>query len=102
MSHPASDSIVAQRFLATMGEEVTPAQAKRLARLAVETLLAVQLVTVNALDRFERDAKLYHLRGRGIMPQELRERFNNLSRTQIFEAIRKHGKLRRAALRMAG
>lgn len=101
MSHSASDALVAQCFLSTMGKEVTPAQAERLASLAVDTLLAVHLVTTNALERFERDAKLYHLRGRGVMPCDLATRFQ-ISRALVHAIIKQHGRQRRAALRMAG
>jgi hypothetical protein len=77
--------------------DLSDAQADRL----VEVLLKVHLVTPDALARFELQAKIYHLRGRGMRPCELGQRFG-LSRTQIFEKIRAHGKIRREVLKMAG
>lgn len=74
-------------------------EALHLAKLAIETLEAVQVAPVEAVQRFEVEAKIYHLRGQGMRPCDLMIRFA-LKRTAIFEIIRRHGRRRRAALRL--
>ena len=75
---------------------ITEAQAKK----AVEVLMRVEVVSHSAVERFERDAKLYRLRGEGLGCTTLAMRFT-MSRTQVFDAIRSHAKRRRAVLLMA-
>ena len=67
---------------------------------ALEYLLAVQVLTSQRVELFERDAKIYQLRTKGSRPCELGARFA-MSRTRIFEAIRRHIKQRRAGLRLS-
>jgi len=75
---------------------ITPAQARQ----ALEVLQRVEVITHASVERFERDAKLYQLRGSGLGCTILAARFS-MPRECVFRAIREHAKRRRAVLLMA-
>lgn len=62
--------------------------------------VAAGLVPLRALEAWERDAHIYHLRGQRLTVEVIGTRVN-LSRSNVFEAIRRHQKARRAAARVA-
>ena len=80
-------------------QDVGKEKASQLAKLAIETLEAVDVAPMASVQRFETDAKIYHLRGKGLRPCDLSIRFQ-LTRQAIFFAIRRHGQHRREALRL--
>jgi hypothetical protein len=63
-------------------------------------LVAAGLVPVRVLEAWERDAHIYHLRGQRLTVATISVRLS-LHRATVFEAIRRHQKARRAALRVA-
>lgn len=73
------------------------ATAERAAAVVVRVEVAAGVVSQSSLDLWERDARLYHLRGQGIGCTVLGTRFA-MSRAQVFERIKSHAKRRRNAL----
>jgi len=76
------------------------ATATRAADLALTTCVAAGLVAEERLDVWEREARVYHLRGQRLTVEVISARVC-LGRSQVFEAIKRHQKRRRAALRQA-
>lgn len=70
----------------------------RTAARALEALQRVEVLPAAEVERFERDARVYELRGQGLRPSQLVDRFG-ISRGQVFKMIRRHGQRRRAVLR---
>lgn len=72
---------------------------QRLAREVLDVALAAGVVSRSSLDQWERDAQIYHLRSHGLSAAVIGVRIN-LRRSQVFEAVRRHTKRRRAALKL--
>jgi len=86
-----SDCLVAQ------GEDRS--KADRVAAFVMEVLPAAGIVKQTDAEAFERDARVYQLRGSRLTAVVISERVG-LCRSKVFEAIRRHAKARRAVLRM--
>ncbi len=80
--------------LSGMEEDVARATAKTTLML----LHAVGIIHSDLLDRFERDAKIYRLKGEGVRTVDLAIRFS-LSREAVHRMYRRHMRARRAALK---
>lgn len=72
-------------------------QADRAAACALQVLPAAGIVRDTDLAAFERDARVYHLRGARLTAIVISERMG-LCRASIFSAIKRHAKARRAVL----
>ena len=81
-----------------MGRGVEPLLAQALARLALDAAVAAELVPPARAESWEREAQVYSMRGQGVALRDIQEGFC-MSRSQIYSAVRRHGKRRRAALR---
>ena len=79
-----------------MGE----AEATKVVGLIVDRQLACDMMPAEHLDTWERGARAYHLRGQRLTVEVISARVC-LGRSQVFEAIKRHEKRRRAALRQA-
>jgi hypothetical protein len=82
----------------------TPEQAQEIAALATMVCLrcaqAAEITITQHTDAWDRDDKVYHLRGQRVKLVALKERFD-LGKTTVCVAIRRQAKRRRAALRAA-
>lgn len=72
--------------------------ARRFAQAVLVAEVAAELLSVAKLDAWERDARIYHLRGQRVKCVDLASRFT-MNRATVFAAIRRHQARRRAALR---
>lgn len=97
MSHPHARAFLAQ-CLQGMGMDAESSASAADSLIAFE--LAGGLLAQAALDHWERDAHIYHLRSQGLTSTVIGVRVT-LARSKVFEAIRRHTKRRRAALKMA-
>lgn len=75
-------------------------EALRLAEATIGTLVAAEALQAGHVEAWERDARIYELRGQGLAASVIGLRVS-LSRARVFDAVRRHGKRRRAALRAA-
>lgn len=66
----------------------------------IQVLIRVGVISQKSVEMFERDARIYKLRRGGLRPCDLMVRFG-MSRTRLFEAIKRHEKRSREALRMS-
>ena len=71
---------------------------EKAAKLAERTLLRAVGEVQPILERFERDAHIYNLRGQRLTATVIGQRVG-LCRSKVFQAIRRHIDRRRAALR---
>ncbi len=74
--------------------------AARAAELALATCVAAGLVASDRLDVWEREARIYHLRGQRVTAVVVSVRLQ-VSLRSVFEATKRHQKRRRAALKAA-
>lgn len=75
-------------------------QPERAARLALAALVRIEVLPMAEVQRFEGDAKIYHLRGQGLGPAVLAARLG-CSKVHIFRVTRRHLKHLRAVMRHA-
>lgn len=76
------------------------ADADRAAKVAVDTLMKVEVLPEAEVQRFELDARIYHLRGQRLTAVVISERVGQTER-QVYRAIRRHIAKRRAALKQS-
>ncbi len=94
-----TESFLAQAFAAKAG--VDQAEAAEACAVFISLSEAMGLITAARLEAVERDAHVLHLAGQGIPRATIALRIG-LARSKVFEAIRRHQKARREALRRAG
>lgn len=82
-----------------VAQGVDPEAAARAVELLLSAAVAADLIQVTRLDNWERDARIYHLRGQRVTCVDIAARFT-MNRATVFEAIRRHQSRRRAALRL--
>lgn len=73
--------------------------AQRAAVAVLRGMVASELVDERTLAHWERDARIYHLRGHRVSCVELALRFS-ISKRSVFSAIRAHQLRKRAAMNM--
>ena len=88
--------VMAQAFITRGADE---AMSRALAELSIKLVLAMGVASERAVDQFEIEAKIYHLRGKGMRPCDLMRRFG-MSRASIFRILRLHMRRRREAIRL--
>jgi len=72
---------------------------EQVAERALAALMRVEVLPATEVDRFERDARIYELRGQGLGPAVLAARLN-VHRCHITKVVRRHSRRRRAILRL--
>ena len=77
-----------------------PETAAKAAEIAMATCVAAGIVALDRLDTWEREARIYHLRGQRVTAVVVSIRLQ-VSLRSVFEATKRHTKRRRAALRTA-
>jgi hypothetical protein len=76
---------------------VEPERAAQLAGQAIRVLVDAEVIAQGRLDSWERDAQIYHMRGQGVPCAAIQGSFS-VSRSRIYDAVKRHGMRRRAAL----
>lgn len=82
-----------------VAQGLDPEAAGRAVAVVLGAAVAADLIQSGRLETWERDAKIYHLRGQRVTCVDLAVRFA-MNRATIFEAIRRHHGRRRKALRL--
>ena len=78
---------------------ISPEIARSEAGKEIAMLIAMGLISAKTVEAVDRDAQVHDLRGKGLTCTVIGVRMS-ISRTCIFEAIRRHVRRRRAVLRM--
>jgi len=76
---------------------VEPERATQLAAQAIRVLIAVEAIAPARAESWERDAQIYHLRGQGVSCATIQSCYST-SRSWVYDAIKRHGKRRKAAI----
>jgi hypothetical protein len=85
--------LLAERLIAAGAE---PVEAARTAELAVRTMLEAETISAYRAESWERDAQIHCLIKSGA-PLEAVRRLHGMSRSGMYEALRRHLERRRAA-----
>ena len=87
--------LLAEKYVAIGVERET---ASKMAEQTVIALVAADVIPQARAEAFERDAQIYYLKGQKIATSEIKSSCA-VSRRTVFDAVRRHGKRRRAILR---
>jgi hypothetical protein len=87
-----------ERYIA---EGVEPERATRLAAQTVRVLADAEVIAPGRADSWERDAQIYQMRGQGVPCAAIQSCFS-VSRSRVYDAIKRHGRRRRAAIASSG
>jgi hypothetical protein len=76
---------------------VEPERAVQLAAQTVRLLSDAEVIAPGRADSWERDAQIYHMRDQGVPCAAIQSSFS-VSRSRVYDAIKRHGRRRRAAI----
>lgn len=98
------DYALTKQFLAQVAAAKMDAEREEAARwleVYLESMLAMNLITVQRMETAEQDAHILHLAGQGVPRATIAIRVG-LAKSNVFAALRRQQEARRAALRAAG
>jgi hypothetical protein len=76
---------------------IEPERAMQLAAQTVRVLADAEVIAPGRADSWERDAQIYQMRGQGVPCATIQSCFS-VSRSRVYDAIKRHGRRRRAAI----